>query len=250
LKFSKVQISTDGKFCPLLEVCYNYVIDAMGRLIENITLKNRSSVFKDRADAGRQLAESLRDYASSGALVLAIPAGGVPVARELAINLNLAMDVIIVRKVQFPDNPEAGFGAVGPDGEVIFNDELVTRLRLSPEKIDQQVEKTRKVIKARELAFRKGLPFPDLKEKTVILADDGLASGYTMAEAANFVRRKKAGKIIVAVPTASERSVKLLLPAVDELHCLNIRGYPFAVAEAYLEWHDLSDEEVLRLLEK
>jgi predicted phosphoribosyltransferase len=222
----------------------------MGRLIENRTLRHRSPVFKDRADAGRQLAESLRAYASSGALVLAIPAGGVPVARELAINLNLAMDVIIVRKVQFPDNPEAGFGAVGPDGEVIFNDELVTRLRLSPEKIEQQVEKTRKVIKARELAFRKGLPFPDLKEKTVILADDGLASGYTMTEAANFVRRKKAGKIIVAVPTASESSVKLLLPAVDELHCLNIRGYPFAVAEAYLEWHDLSDEEVLRLLEK
>jgi predicted phosphoribosyltransferase len=71
-----------------------------------------------------------------------------------------------------------------------------------------------------------------------------------MTEAANFVRRKKAGNIIVAVPTASERSVNLLLPAVDELHCLNIRGYPFAVAEAYLEWHDLSDEEVLRLLEK
>jgi putative phosphoribosyl transferase len=222
----------------------------MGRLIENRTFRHRSPVFKDRADAGRQLAESLRDYASSGALVLAIPAGGVPVARELAINLNLEMDVIIVRKVQFPDNPEAGFGAVGPDGEVIFNDELVTRLRLSTEKIDQQVEKTRKVIKARELAFRKGLAFPDLEEKTVILADDGLASGYTMAEAVKFVGRKKSGKIVVAVPTASESAVQLLLPSVDELHCLNIRGYPFAVAEAYLEWHDLGDEEVLRLLEK
>jgi putative phosphoribosyl transferase len=222
----------------------------MGRLIENRALRHRSPVFEDGSDAGRQLAESLRGYVSSGALVLAIPAGGVPVARELAINLNLAMDVIIVRKVQFPDNPEAGFGAVGPDGEVIFNDELVTRLGLSPEKIEQQVEKTRKVIKTREQAFRKGKPFPDIKAKTVIIADDGLASGYTMAEAVKFVVRKKAGKIIVAVPTASESSVKLLLPAVDELHCLNLRGYPFAVAEAYLKWHDLTDEEVLRLLEK
>ena len=222
----------------------------MGRLIENRTLRHRSPVFKDRADAGRQLAGSLRDYESSGALVLAIPAGGVPVARELAIKINLAMDVIIVRKIQFPDNPEAGLGAMGPDGEVIFNDELVKRLRLSPEKIEQQVKKTKNVIKAREKTFRQGRPFPALKDKTVILTDDGLASGYTMAEAVKFAGRKKAGNIIVAVPTASEKAVQLLLPAVDELHCLNIRGYPFAVAEAYLKWHDLSDKEVLLLLGK
>jgi predicted phosphoribosyltransferase len=220
----------------------------MGRLFENTDLRHRSPVFKDRADAGKRLAESLRDYTSSGALVLAIPSGGVPVAQEIATNLKLAMDVIIVRKVQLPDNTEAGFGAVGPDGEVIFNDILIRRLRLSSEAIRQQVEKTRKVIEARDLAFRKGKSFPDLKEKTVILADDGLASGYTMVEAVRFVEKKKTGKIIVAVPTASESSIIFLLPLVDELHCLNVRGYPFAVAAAYLEWHDLSDEEVISIL--
>ena len=220
----------------------------MGRLIENIRLRHRAPVFKDRADAGRQLAESLADYASSGALVLAIPSGGVPVAHEIAINLALEMDVIIVRKVQLPDNTEAGFGAVGPEGEVIFNDRLIKSLRLSPEAIRQQVEKTKKVIEARDLAFRKGKPFPDLKEKTIILADDGLASGYTMVEAVIFAAKKKAGKIIVAVPTASENSISFLLPSVDELHCLNVRGYPFAVAEAYLKWHDLSDDEVISIL--
>ncbi|MBI5103308.1 MAG: phosphoribosyltransferase [Nitrospirae bacterium] len=220
----------------------------MGRLIENLRLRGRSHVFRNRADAGRKLAESLAAYASSDALVLAIPAGGVPVAHEIAIRLALAMDIIIVRKVQFPDNTEAGFGAVGPDGEVIFNDTLVKSLRLSPEAVHRQVEKTKKVVEARNITFRKGRPFPDLAEKTVIIADDGLASGYTMAEAVRFAVRKKAGKIVVAVPTASESSVLLLLPSVDELHCLNVRGYPFAVAEAYLQWHDLSDEEVISIL--
>jgi len=220
----------------------------MGRLIEDTGLRHRSPVFKDRADAGRRLAENLREYTASGALVLAIPAGGVPVAYEIAIYLKLPLDVIIVRKIQFPDTTEAGFGAVGPDGEVIFNDMLVRKLGLSPEKIEQQVEKTRKVIEARILAFRKGRPFPELRERTVILADDGLASGYTMAEAVKFVKRKGSGKIIVAVPTASESSVKFLLPLVDELYCLNVRGYPFAVAEAYFEWHDLGDDEVVSLL--
>lgn len=222
----------------------------MGRLIQNAALSNRPYVFKDRTDAGRLLTASLRDHASSGALVLAIPAGGVPVAYKIAINLRLGMEVLIVRKVQIPGNTEAGFGGMGPDGEVIFNDMLLRQLRLSDEEIGRQVENTKKVIEARNEAYRKGRPFPDLKEKTVILVDDGLASGYTMSAAIRFVKKKNAGKTIVAVPTAPERSINLLLPEVDELHCLNVRGYPFAVAEAYLEWHDLTDEEVISILER
>lgn len=221
---------------------------SMGRLVENTDLRMKPYVFADRADAGRLLAGSLGDYTSSGALVLAIPAGGVPVAHEVAINLKLAMDVIVVRKVQIPGNTEAGFGAVGPDGEVIFNNALLKRLRLSDEEINRQVEQTRRVIETRNKTYRQSKTFPDLKEKAVIIVDDGLASGYTMSEAVRFVRRKKAGKTIVAVPTASESAINLLMSEVDELHCLNIRGYPFAVAEAYMEWHDLDDGEVISIL--
>ena len=222
----------------------------MGKLIEDTKLRNRPYIFKDRAEAGKFLAAMLGNYASSNALVLAIPAGGVPVAYELARNLDLAMDIVIVRKIQIPGNTEAGLGAMGPDGEVIFNEMLLRSLRLSKKEVEQQVEKTKTVLEARNRLFRKDKPFPDLNGMTVIVADDGLASGYTMSEAIRFVKRKLAKKIIAAIPTASESAIELLLPLVDELYCPNIRGYPFAVAEAYKEWHDLSDEEVLLFLKK
>lgn len=222
----------------------------MGKLIEDTELRNSFYVFKDRTSAGKFLAAMLEEYASSNALVLAIPAGGVPVAYELARNLDLAMDIVIVRKIQIPGNTEAGFGAMGPDGEVIFNKMLLRSLRLSEKEVEQQVEKTKTVLEARNRLFRKGNPFPDLNGRTVILADDGLASGYTMSEAIRFVKRKLAIKIIAAVPTASESAIELLLPFVDELYCPNIRGYPFAVADAYKEWRDLSNEEVISFLKK
>ena len=222
----------------------------MGRLIEERSLRNKLHIFKDRAEAGRLLAKRLVGYTSSEAFVLAIPAGGIPVALEIAKNLNLLMDIVIVRKIQIPGNIEAGFGAMGPDGEVIFNETLLRSLRLTKEEIEEQIGKTKRVLEARNKLYRKRKPFPDLENKTVILADDGLASGYTMSEAVRFIKRKNVKKIIVAVPTAPESSVNFLLPSVDELYCLNIRDfYPFAVADAYKEWHDLNNEEVISLLE-
>ena len=108
----------------------------MGRLIEERSLRNKLHIFKDRAEAGRLLAKRLVGYTSSEAFVLAIPAGGVPVAYEVAKNLKLLMDIIIVRKIQIPGNTEAGFGAMGPDGEVIFNETLLRSLRLTKEEIE------------------------------------------------------------------------------------------------------------------
>ena len=221
----------------------------MGRLIEELSLRNKLHIFKDRAEAGRLLAFKLTNYASSETLVLAIPAGGVPVALEAAKSLHLLMDIIIVRKIQIPGTTEAGFGAVGPDGEVIYNETLLGSLRLTGEEIEEQTEKAKGVLKARNKLYRMDRPFPDLKDKTVILIDDGIASGYSMSEAMRFVKRKKVKKVIVAAPTAPEGTANFLLPAVDELYCLNVRElYPFAVADAYKEWYDLSDEEVISLL--
>ncbi len=221
----------------------------MGRLIEEISLRNKLHVFEDRIEAGSRLAGKLIQYRGSDGIVLAIPSGGVPVAHEIAASLHLPMDLMIVRKLQIPYNPEAGFGAMGLDGEIILNEGMLNQLGLTEDEIREQAEKTKEVIKRRNQVFRKGETFPSLKNRVVILVDDGLASGYTMLVAIRFVKRKSPEKIIVAVPTASGRTVELILPEVDELVCLNVRhGISFAVADAYRNWYDLSDEEVISII--
>lgn len=221
----------------------------MDNLIEEISLRDRLYVFENRDDAGRLLAEKLIKYKSSDAIVFGIPSGGVPVASEIANTLNLQMDLIIVRKIQMPYNPEAGFGAIGPGGEIILNEGLLNQLCLTEEEIKAQIKKTMDVIKKRNQLFRGEKPFPDLKDKIVIVVDDGLASGYTMLAAIKFIKRKIPQKIIVAVPTGSDRTVSFILPEIDELICLNVRSrFPFAVADAYKKWYDISDEEVLDII--
>jgi len=222
----------------------------MGNLILEAALRGKTRVFADRQEAGRRLASALEGLVDPKGIVLAIPAGGVPVACAVAGAHRLLLDVLIVRKIQIPDNPEAGFGAIGPDGEVLLNERIVEDLRLSPKEIQAQVTHTQRVLQSREREFRKGRPQPDLKDRQVILVDDGLASGYTMMAAVDFVRQREARQVIVAVPTAAQRTVNFLQPTTDVLVCLNVRGGPvFAVADAYQNWYDLGDEEVIALLE-
>lgn len=222
----------------------------MGDLIEEAGLRGKTRVFVNREEAGKRLAAALEGIAHPNGIVLAIPAGGVPVACPIVKEYALPLDVLIVRKIQIPDNPEAGFGALGPDGEVLLNERIVEDLRLSQKEISAQVAETRTVLQDREKKFRKGRPFPAVKDRQVILVDDGLASGYTMLAAVDFVRQRQAGQVIVAVPTAAQRTVNALVPSADVLLCLNIRGGPvFAVADAYVEWYDLADEEVIELLQ-
>jgi predicted phosphoribosyltransferase len=196
----------------------------MGRLIEEVSLRNKLHVFEDRTEAGSLIAGKLVQYRDSGGIVLGIPSGGVP---------------------------EAGFGAMGLGGEIMLNEGLLAQLGLTEEEIREQTEKTKEVIKRRDQVFRGGRPFPVLTDRIVILVDDGLASGYSMLAAVSFVKGHKPGKIIVAVPTASKRTVELVLLEVDELVCLNVRhGISFAVADAYRNWYDLSDMEVLSIIGK
>lgn len=221
----------------------------MGRLIEDPALRDKIYVFADRTDAGRQLAVNLTDYRGAKVHLFAIPAGGVPVGAEIAQSLNLALDLIIVRKIQLPWTTEAGFGALDPDGQAIFNENLLARVSLSPQEIDRQVAKTLATLQQRESRLRGGRPYPDLTGKAAIVVDDGLASGYTMRAAVRFLQGRGAGEVIVAVPTGSARTVQELLPLVDALVCLNVRGgWSFAVAEAYENWYDLDEAEVLAIL--
>lgn len=218
--------------------------------MEDISLRDRKYVFDDRRDAGRSLALKLMNYRGTDALIVAIPSGGLPVAAEISTILAIQLEIIIVRKLQIPSNPEAGFGAMGPDGEVIFNEELLGRLRLSEDAVKAQIEKTGEVIRKREHLFRKGRPFPSCRDRSVIVVDDGLASGYTMLVALKYIKTKMPACLIAAVPTGPERTLKKILAETDEVICLNVRsGYSFAVADAYRNWYDLTDEDVLKILD-
>jgi len=224
----------------------------MGRIIEESSLREKLHVFQDRRHAGRMLADLIRrNVPLESALILAIPAGGVPVAYEISRRLGIPMDVIIVRKIQVPWDPEAGFGALSWDGELILNDELVKYLGLTEDEVEESIKKTRKIIQARVKLFRGDRPMPEIADKTAILVDDGLATGYTMLAAIRSVKKRKPKRIVVAVPTASANAAELISREVNDVLCPNIRSGPiYAVADAYREWRDLTDEEVVEILEK
>jgi len=222
------------------------------KIIEDPTYRERTFVFRDRQHAGKLLAEKLQEYANKGKVILlALPAGGVPVGHEVAKELGIPMDVMIVRKIQIPWNTEAGFGALTSDGETVLNEPLVAQLGLAREDVEESILKTRRTIQERLRKFRGNKPMPNLTGKIIILVDDGLASGFTMLAAARSARKSAPEKIVAAVPTGSIGAIKMLSSEVDEIVCLNIRTGPaFAVADAYKNWYDLTDEEVIKILER
>jgi putative phosphoribosyl transferase len=219
------------------------------KLIEEEAFRGRLYVFKDRFHAGRLLVEKLKKYERSDAYVLAIPAGGVPVGYVISKSLGLPLDVIVVRKIHIPWNQEAGFGAVTFDGIIVFNTSLLQMLGLSREEVDRCIKVEMEAIERRLRLIRGDRPFPDITNRTAVLVDDGVASGYTMLSAVKSIEKRKPKKIVVAVPTGSESAIKLLEPWVDEIVCLNVRTGPiFAVADAYEFWHDLTEEDVIKIL--
>jgi predicted phosphoribosyltransferase len=218
---------------------------------ETESFRDRYQVFKDRFEAGEELSRMLapRYEDMERGLVLAIPSGGVPVGLRVAEKLNVPFDLIIVRKMQIPGNPEAGFGAMTLDGSMFFNEELLERLKLNPSQLQAQENIVKRELDERNRLFREDRAPADVMGKRVLLVDDGLASGYTMIASINMVKKGGAGRVVVAVPTAPLRTVEKIEAEVDEIYCANIRDtLYFAVAEAYRHWHDLSKQEVLDLL--
>ncbi len=213
------------------------------------SLTDREFVFEDRTDAGKKLAALLKKVLLKDPVVLAIPSGGVPVAVEVAKALNAPLIPLVVRKIQLPWDTEAGFGAVNQFGDVFLHKEIIESLGLTAEEVQVQTQKAVKSVRKR-LDLFKVKELPSLHGKEAIIVDDGLASGYTMLAALEAVKRLKPDKIIVAVPTCSASSAALIVPLVDLLVCANYRrGLPFAVADAYRNWRDLNEEEVLKILE-
>ena len=224
----------------------------MGEIIDNPRLRELRFVFSSRHDAGRQLGAFLKTLpALNDPYVLAIPAGGVPIGKEVARALSAPLSLAIVRKIRIPGTTESGFGAVTWDGQVLINEELRAALDLEAPAVDRAIAETRENVSERMARFTRNRTFPGLAGKTVILTDDGLASGFTMLAALQSIRQKKPSRIIVAVPTASLAAAKRVAAEADLVTCLNIRSSRmFAVADAYAEWYDLDDREVQKELDE
>jgi putative phosphoribosyl transferase len=213
-------------------------------------LRNRVRIFRDRASAGKVLAGMLEEFRGSEAMVMGIPAGGIAVAVEIARELHLPLDIAVVSKITLPWNSEAGYGAVAFDGTVMLNEELLSRLNLSDREIQTGIRKTKEKVSRRVMMFRGDRPLPDFK-RPIILVDDGLASGFTLRVAIKALRQNGAASVILAVPTAHSESVQTILEEVEAIYCPNLRsGLSFAVADAYEQWSDLDEEEVIRLLQE
>ncbi len=205
--------------------------------------------YRDRTHAGEVLAAKLQSYRSEDLVVLAIPNGGVPVGVVIARELGAELYLMLVRKLQIPDNPEAGFGALTYDGFLLLNQPLIRRLGLSEADIANQKDKAFRSIRSRQKFFGKRAEPPPLKGLMVVLVDDGLASGFTMEAAVKSSKAQGAGQIIISAPTASMSAYRHLEGQVDRIVCPGLsRLRIFAVADAYENWYDLDEDEVLRLL--
>lgn len=203
-------------------------------------------MFIDRFNAGKKLADRLRKYkGDQNTIILAIPRGGVLVAKEVAKVLGLPLDIIVVRKLPMPDNPEAGIGAISETGKIIWQPQKVLYKEKTIKKI---IKEQKKEIQRRIEALRGGRKIVNLKRKNVIIVDDGIAMGSTMEAAIKTVKSCGARKIIIAVPIGGEETISRIGRLVDEIICLAIPRPFYAVAQGYENWYDVPDEEVIRAL--
>jgi putative phosphoribosyl transferase len=209
-----------------------------------------SALFQNRRQAGQQLAASLEEYANrSDVLVLALPRGGVPVGYELAKALRVPLDVFVVRKLGVPGQEELAMGAIAPDGVRILNAEVVRHLGISEWVIAAVAAAEQKELERRNQLYRDARPAPAVEGRTVILVDDGLATGSTMRAAVAALRQRRPAKIVIAVPVAAASTCEELKLEVDRIVC-GLTPEPFhGVGEWYEDFSQTTDEEVRDLLD-
>ncbi len=207
--------------------------------------------FENRYDAGRQLAKKLTEYAGKSTVVLGIPNGGVAVALQVALALNAEFGLVISRKIPLPMSPEGGFGSITDDGTIIFNEELIKKAGMTQQQITAQVNQVKASIRQRSVLYHTDYPPLDVTRKTVIIVDDGLASGYTMRAAIESIRKRRPSRIIVAVPVAPAHAVKDVQRVADRVvSCIVSNQSVFYVADYYNHWYDITDSEVLSCLKE
>ncbi len=205
--------------------------------------------FRDRRAAGRVLARELSAYADQpDVFVLALPRGGVPVAYEVARALHVPMDVFLVRKLGVPGHEEFAMGAVASGGVRVLNREIVEALRIPDDVVAEVIAREERELERREREYRGDRPFPDLRGKTVILIDDGLATGSTMLAAVTALRQQQPARLVVAVPVASPETCDAFRDYVDDIVCAITPDPLYAVGLWYSDFSQTTDEEVRQLL--
>ncbi|MGI9953389.1 phosphoribosyltransferase family protein [Moorellaceae bacterium AZ2] len=205
-------------------------------------------LFADRQEAGEKLAASLKGYAGRDVLVLAVPRGGVVVARPVATTLGAELDVIIPRKVGAPGNPELAAAAVAPDGTVIFNEQTLKVLGLKKEDLARAIERELQEIRRRTQVYRGEKAGPRIKGRVVMVIDDGLATGLTVEAALVSLMREEPGELILAVPVAPADTIERLRPLVTRVVCLATPEPFYAVGQFYRRFPQVEDDEVLAIL--
>jgi putative phosphoribosyl transferase len=204
--------------------------------------------FRDREEAGRLLAERLREYVGEAPVVLALPRGGVAVGYEVARALDAPLDVVIVRKLGVPWHPELGMGALAEGGALYLNREVLASVDLDTEEVTKVIAEETRELERRVQRYRGGRPLQDLTGRTVILVDDGLATGGTARAAIRSLRGFGARSIILGVPVAASETAEAIREEVDVLVCVEEPRDLWAIGTWYEDFHQLSDEEVLVLL--
>ena len=202
--------------------------------------------YKNRLDGGIKLSEVFKLPENS--IIFTIPRGGVPVGYAISKTQKIPMDIIVVRKLPIPFNPEAGFGAVTVDGKVIINPNFNYLLNEIP--LEEIATEVLKEVKRRDKVYRNSLPYKNLKGKTAVVVDDGFASGFSAIAAYEMLKKLNPDKIIAIAPVCPKDTKELLLNYFDDVYCLiEPKTKPFAVASFYEDFHDLRDDEVLELIE-
>lgn len=209
------------------------------------------SHYSDRHEAGRRLAEALAAHkAAPDTVVLALPRGGVPVAAVVARALDLPLDLMLVRKLGVPGHEELAMGAIASGGVQVMNEDIVRKLRLPPASLEAAVGAEMAELKRREKRYRGEAPPPELQGRTVILIDDGCATGANMRAAVTAARRQGAARVVVAVPVAPPETIEALEALADEVVCPLVPAHFMSIGGHYLRFDQLADEEVTRLLEE
>lgn len=207
--------------------------------------------FRNRVEAGQMLAKRLAKYSNRpDVLVLALPRGGVPVGYEVALALNAPLDVFVVRKLGVPGHEELAMGAIASGGVRVLNGSVVEGLNIHDDVIDAVATQELLELERRERAYRDGRPAPEVQGRTVILVDDGIATGSTMKAAVEALRQLEAGRIVVAAPTAALSTVRELRPDVDELVAVMTPADFLGVGQWYEDFSQTTDDEVRELLQR
>jgi len=208
-------------------------------------------IYPNRTEAGRRLALRLRDYANrKDVIVLGIPRGGVPVAFEVARMLKVPLDVLVLRKLGVPGHEELGFGAIASGGIRALNPKIIEALRISPWDIELVTNREGKELKRREQVYRGSQPALNVRGRTVILVDDGIATGSGIRAAIDALRQMKPARIVVAVPVAPASTCDHLRGEVDELICLATPEPFYGVGQFYYDFSQVSDQDVNELLDR